>query len=120
MLLRPTDENGDILPVLRYESLLTGAEAVAKLAEYRLELLTGDWWENSGWGCDVLEMMRESRLTEADQETLASYLTTYIRGTPGVQEVTDTAVSAEGREFSFTCTVLTAEGEAGVEFTMIS
>ena len=118
MLLRPTDENGDILPVLRYESLLDGAEAVAKLAGYRLELLTGDWWENSTWGCDVLEMMRESRLTEADQETLASYLTTYIRGTPGVQELVDVKYSAEGRTFRYSCTALTPYGEAAVDYSI--
>ena len=118
MLLRPTDENGDILPVLHYESLLTGAEAVAKLAEYRLELLTGDWWENSGWGCDVLEMMRESRLTEADQETLASYLTTYIRGTPEIQELADVKYSAEGRTFRYSCTALTTYGDVAVDYSV--
>ena len=50
MVLRPVDENGDILPVLASASLLKGAEAVARLVKDRLELLSGDWWENLTWG----------------------------------------------------------------------
>ena len=45
MLLRPADVSGDILPVLSSRVLLSGPEAVARLAEYRLSLLAGEWWE---------------------------------------------------------------------------
>ena len=50
MLLRGVDASGNILPVLSSHSLLSGPEAVARLAEYRLSLLTGEWWENAGMG----------------------------------------------------------------------
>ena len=64
----------------------------------------------------VLHLMKDSRLTEADTRALANYLTSYIRETPGVEEVKDTAFSVEGRRFSYACTVVTVEGEAGISF----
>ena len=50
MLLRPLDASGDILPVLSSSSMLSGGPAVAVLAESRLNLLSGEWWENRS--CD--------------------------------------------------------------------
>ena len=50
MILRPVDENGDILPVLSSADLIRGAPATARLVKDRLELLSGDWWENLTWG----------------------------------------------------------------------
>ena len=51
MLLRPVDASGDILPVLSSSSMLSGPEAVARLAEYRLRWSAGGisaevvgWW----------------------------------------------------------------------------
>ena len=63
MLLRGVDASGDILPVLSSRVLLSGPEAVARLAEYRLSLLAGEWWENAGMGFSILEVMRSARLT---------------------------------------------------------
>ena len=118
MRLRPVDENGDILPVLVSASLLKGPEAVAWLVKDRLELLAGDWWENPAWGNAVVDMLRESRLTEADTRALANYLTSYIRQTPGVLEVEDAAISVEGRRFSFSCRVDTEEGPAEIDYSL--
>ena len=39
MLLRPVDASGDILPVSSSSDLLSGPEAVARLAAYKLSLL---------------------------------------------------------------------------------
>ena len=116
MILRPIDENGDILPVLGPSELLRGAPAVARLVEDRLNLYAGEWWENPARGNEVIAMMKDSRLTEADAQALATYLTSYIRETPGVEEVRDTAFSVEGRRFSYTCTVATEAGEAIISF----
>ena len=63
MLLRPVDASGDILPVLSSSSMLSGGPAVAALAESRLNLLSGEWWENRFWGNRILEILRSSRLT---------------------------------------------------------
>ena len=62
MKMRPVDASGDVLPVLSAADMQSGAEAVAVLAADRLRLLTGDWWENPEWGCEILEMIWESRL----------------------------------------------------------
>jgi hypothetical protein len=43
--------------------MLSGGPAVAALAESRLNLLSGEWWENRSWGNRILQMMRSSRLT---------------------------------------------------------
>ena len=110
MKIRPVDSNGDILPVLSPADLLRGAPAVALLVRDRLDLLAGDWWENPSWGNEILSMLQESRLTEADRQALAAYLTSYIRETPGVQEVSGVTFSVDGRQFSYQCTVITDEG----------
>ena len=85
MLLRPVDASGDILPVLSSSDLASGAEAVVILARDRLNLLSGEWWENTAWGCAIFDMMRSARVTEADVSALASYLTGYIQQTSGVE-----------------------------------
>ncbi len=118
MMLRPTDENGDILPVTDSASLLRGTQAAARLIRDRLELLTGDWWENSALGNGILQMMQESRLAEPDLQTLANSLASYIRQTPGVRDVRDASFSMEGRTFSFACTAETDDGEAVIEYSL--
>ena len=42
MRIRPTDENGDVLPVLHTGEMFSGALAVALLVESRLELYCAD------------------------------------------------------------------------------
>ena len=116
MRMRPTDENGDVLPVLHTGEMLSGALAVASLVESRLNLYSGDWWENSSWGNEILKMLQEGRLTEADAQALSTYLTEYVRETSGVQDVTDVRFSVEGHRFGWSCTVLTEYGRAGIEF----
>ena len=118
MIIRPVDDNGDILPVLASSVLLSGAPAVARLVEDWLNLYAGDWWENPDWGNRILEMLRESRLTEADAQALANYLTEYIRKTDGVEEAREAVFSVEGRRFSYACTVVTDEGQADVHYLL--
>ncbi|MBR0267943.1 MAG: hypothetical protein IJQ71_11010 [Clostridia bacterium] len=119
MILRPVDAAGDILPVLSSRALLSGPEAVARLVEYRLSLLAGEWWENTGFGFSILQAMNTSRLTEDSGSALASMITSYIRETSGVQEVEDVHFSIAGREFSYSCDVLTKEGKANVVFSTV-
>ena len=118
MILRPVDSNGDILPVLSSASLLRGPEAVARLVKDRLELLSGDWWENPARGNGILEMLKESRLTETDTRALANYITSYIRRTPGVLEVEDVAIALEGNAFSCSCRVDTEDGPAQIDYML--
>lgn len=112
MIHRPVDEAGDVLPVLSSADLFRGVRAEAELAKDRLKLLTGDWWENPSWGNAVVEMLQESRFTEADRQTLTTYLSSYIRETPGVMDIRDMEYSMEGRQFRFACTVETESGSS--------
>ena len=114
--MRPVDPDGDVLPVLHTGGMFSGALAVASLVESRLELYAGDWWENSSWGNEILRMLQEGRLTRADAQALSTYLTEYVRETPGVQDVTDVRFSVEGRRFGWECSVLTEYGKTKVDF----
>ncbi len=116
MRMRQTDENGDVLPVLHTGEMFSEALAVALLVESRLELYCGDWWENPAWGNEILRMLQEGRLTNADAQALSTYLTEYVRETSGVQDVTDVRFSVEGHRFSWECSVLTEYGSASVSF----
>ena len=117
MKMRPVDEFGDVLPVFSAGEMVSGPAAVALLVEERLNLLTGEWWENRGIGFSVLERLRDSRLTEADASALSSMITAYIRETPEVVDVQDVRFNVSGRAFSYSCTVRTAEGTASVFYT---
>lgn len=118
MICRPVDDNGDILPVLSASALLRGAPAAAQLVRHRLALYTGEWWENPAWGNEIPEMLQESRLTEADGQGLAAYLASYIRETPGVQEVRDVNFSVEGRRLRFACNAETDSGTVAVDYSL--
>ena len=116
MKLRPVDQSGDILPVLHASDLFFGSLAVAKLVEDRLNLFSGDWWENPAWGNEILRMLQEGRLTEADAQSLSTYLAGYVRGTAGVKEVQEEKWALVGGRFSWGCTVITEYGKAEVEY----
>ena len=116
MKLRPVDASGDILPVLHASDLLSGSLAVAKLVEDRLNLYSGDWWENPSRGNEILRMMQEGRLTEADAQSLSTYLSSYVRETSGVKEVQDGKWSLSGGRFSWSCTVLTEYGSSEIHY----
>ena len=118
MKLRPVDQNGDVLPVLHASDLLSGTLAVAKLVEDRLNLFSGDWWENPAWGNEILRMLQEGRLAEADAQSLSTYLAAYVRNTSGVKEVQDEKWNLSGGRFSWSCTVLTEYGSANIDFSL--
>ncbi len=116
MLLRPVDASGDILPVLSSSALISGPEAVALLAQDRLSLLRGEWWENPENGFFILDTLQGSRITEADASALSSQISAYVRETPGVREVEDVRFSVDGKRFSWSCEVMTEEGTAVVSY----
>jgi len=118
MRMRPVDENGDVLPVLTGNEMLSGSAAVAKLVEDRLKLYAGDWWENPAWGNEILRMLQEGRLTEADAQSLSTYLASYVRSTSGVKEVQDEKWDLSGSRFSWSCTALTEYGSAAINYSL--
>ena len=116
MRMRPTDQNGDILPVLHASDLLSGALAIAGLAEDRLDLFADDWWENPDHGNQILRMLQEGRLTDTDAQSLSTYLASYVRETSGVKEVQDAKWALDGGRFSWSCMVLTEYGSAVIHY----
>ena len=117
MMIRPVDASGDILPVLSPSDPVSGADAAVILVRDRLNLFSGEWWENREWGCGAFEMMRSGRVTEADVPAISSYLTGYIRQTPGVESVEDVRTSVSGRRFSYSCRVLTSSGSGEISWS---
>ena len=118
MRLRPVDTSGDVLPVLRVSDLLAGPPAVAQLVENRLKLFAGEWWENPEWGNEILRMLQEGRLTEADAQSLSTYLSSYVRKTTGVQDVREEKWTIASGRFSWSCTVLTENGREEVHYEL--
>ena len=118
MRLRPVDQNGDVLPVLRVSDMLTGPPAVAQLVENRLKMFAGEWWENPEWGNEILRMLQEGRLTEADAQSLSTYLSSYVRKTTGVQDVREEKWTISGGRFFWSCTVLTENGTSEILFEL--
>ena len=116
MRMRPVDQNGDVLPVLHASDMFSGSLAVAKMVEDRLNLFSGDWWENPSWGNEILRMMLEGRLMEADAQSLSTYLAGYVRSTSGVKEVQDEKWALDGARFSWECTVITEYSSARVSY----
>ena len=117
MLLRPIDDSGDILPVLSSSDLVSDPESVVLLVRDRLNLLSGEWWENPAWGCEIFDMICSGRITESDVSALASYLSSYIAATPGVKSVEDVQTAVSGRQFTYSCRVLTEQGSGNVSFS---
>ena len=116
MKMRPVGSNGDILPVLSSADIIKDADAVAILVKDRLQLLVGDWWENRDWGCEILRLIQDSRLTEKDAKAISTYLASYVRETPDVQDVRDEVWEFSGNQLRWSCTVITAYGNAMVRY----
>ena len=116
MLLRPVDASGDILPVPSASALVSGPEAVVLLVRDRLNLLSGEWWENPSRGCEIFDMIRSGRVTENDISSLVSCLSSYIAATPGVRSVEDVHTAVSGRQFTFSSRVLTEQGSGSLDY----
>ena len=116
MVLHASDENGDWMPVRTRDEMMTGKKAVARLVEYALKLLHGEWWENPELGLRVIEMMRERRGGEEGVQGIVNYVTRYIAEVPGVVSVEDVRGSAEGRKILYECRIVTRDGSEGIGF----
>ena len=116
MSVRPFDDRGDILPVLRIGQLVIGKDAVVREVELKLGLLTGQWWENAAVGCAIVDMIREARLTEQDLQTISVYLSSYVQKIPGVQSVENVAAGFVGRQIRFSCDIRVDGGYGSVSY----
>ena len=113
--IRPCNAAGDILPVSSMKEMMTGAEAIGKHVLYRLKLLIGEWWEYPERGNQIFQMMQADRLSSGDSQAVASYLSSYIMETDGVMAVDEVKTEVNGREFLFSCRMITTEGNVTLE-----
>ena len=116
MVLHASDENGDWMPVRTRDEMMTGKKAVARLVEYALKLLHGEWWENPELGLRVIEMMRERRGGVDWVQGIVNYVTRYIAEVPGVVSVEDVRGAAEGRKICDECRIVMGDGSEGIGF----
>ena len=110
MRIHNSDSSGDWLPVMVTGDGLTGAEAVAQLIRYRLNLFQREWWENPEEGNPVLEMLKNDRITEAAVSQVTNVISDYIRNTKDVVSLEDIKGALIGKQILYSCRVLTAYG----------
>ena len=118
MRIRPVDQNGDVLPVLHASDLFSGSLAVAKLVEDRLNLFSGDWWEDPAFGNDIFDLVSASAVREQDLPALAGDISSYIQSFPPVHSVSDVRASLFGRSFLYSATAhISGDGAVPVSFS---
>lgn len=112
MTIRPTDETGDTLPILRRTALPSGSEALTMALRGRLRLLEGDWFEDAEAGLplhpeDFGHLREESARTE-----LAAEIASWLTGTAGVAGIRRAAIErdpADPHSLIFRCAVIPAD-----------
>ncbi len=111
MMIRPVDEQGDILPVLFRSDLMSGIEAVGRLAEAAMQLQQGEWWEDTLIGSPVLAILQDDTFGEEKAQELEREIPRYLRELPGVTSVEEVTVIREGSRLIFRCRLLADSGE---------
>ena len=110
MIVRPIDENGDMMPIAYASQMLEGGEAVAQVARQRLELYYGEWWEDETAGFRIPEFLA-SGVRKENLELMEKYISSYVKRTEGVDNISDTSVTYLNREMTYSGVIHT-EGEA--------
>ena len=116
MTLRPVDASGDILPVHSVSDMLSGPEAVGRLACDRLHLLCGDWWESPDEGFQILDLLREKRFSEQNLDQLSDTISAFLLETAGVVAVDDVQADLTGHTFSYSCRLICEDGTTDVVY----
>ena len=114
MTLHHCDASGDWLPVMVTGDGMTGAEAVAQLIRYRLNLFQREWWENPEIGNPVLEMLKNDRITETAVSQVTNVISDYIRNTKDVVSLEDIKGELIGKQILYSCRILTSYGVTSV------
>lgn len=110
MIVRPVDENGDMMPIAYESQMLEGGEAVAQVARQRLELYYGEWWEDETLGFRIPKFLAEG-VRKENLELMEKYISAYLKRTEGVDSLSDTSVVYMNRELTYSG-VLHTQGEA--------
>ena len=111
MTSRNVDDSGDILPILTSEDLASGTEALAIGLADHLRMFTGEWWENPEQGNGIFELIAGKRVTEKQVPALCSYLSSYVKHFPEVEQVTDVQGNVANGVFLYTANARILSGQ---------
>lgn len=114
MVVRPTDQNGDMMPIAYSSQMLGGAEAVAQVVRQRLMFYFGEWWEDESLGFRLPQFLSDG-VRQENIEMLAKYISSYVAGTEGVTAVDGTSINMDGRRMFYSCVVHVGEETERVE-----
>ena len=114
MIVRPTDQNGDMIPIAYASQMLTKAEAVAQVVKQRLLFYFGEWWEDESAGFRLPQFLTDG-IRRENWEMLAKYVSSYVAGTEGVAGVSGTFVTLDGRKMVYSCVIHVGEETETVE-----
>ena len=78
MRCRPVSDEGDMVPVLRGDQMLTETDAVAGAMYSRLKFNHGEWWEDRSIGFSVPRFLIEGLRGGNTAQTLMGYISAYI------------------------------------------
>jgi len=117
MIVRPVNENGDMMPISYLSEMLTGAKAVAQVVKQRLLFYFGEWWEDEELGFRIPQFLADGVRVE-NMQMLEKYISSYIAGTEGVGSVEDAQIEVEGRELVYSCVISVGEEVEEVEVTL--
>lgn len=108
MIARPTDQNGDMIPIAYASQLLSGAKAVAQVVKQRLLLYFGEWWEDESAGFRLPQFLADG-VRQENIEMLVKYISSYVAATDGVTSVDGTSIVMDGRRMFYSCVVHVGE-----------
>lgn len=117
MIVRPVDENGDMMPIAYSEQMTTDSKAVAQVVRQRLLLYFGEWWEDETAGFRVPAFLADGARA-SNTQMLLKYISGYIANTEGVDSVSSSSVELDGRKMTYKCIVHTGTESEFVEVTL--
>ncbi len=108
MIVRPTDQNGDMVPIAYASQMISGAKAVAQVVKQRLSLYFGEWWEDESIGFRLPQFLADG-VRQENIEMLVKYISSYVAATDGVTSVDGTSIVMDGRRMFYSCVVHVGE-----------
>ena len=110
MIVRPLDEDKDMVPVYSLNQMIGGKEAVSQIIDLRLHFLYGEWWEDREIGFRIPELLI-ANARRGDVDILSKYIASYVSSTQGVSAVSGVVATYNDRTMTFICTATTKEGK---------
>lgn len=106
---RPTDDNGDMMPIPRISYMLQDADAVGAAIKSRLSLLAGEWWEDEEIGFSLPGFIIINPRS-VNPSVVSSYVSNYITSTDGVKSIRGSEVDVDNHSLKYRCRVQTEWG----------